>query len=815
MEYDNREAVAELRHRRSMPDVPSDIDDQSLMEHFNDPNYDFDAQSYSSTYFTDRETGTKGFSEKRSSFVGTTDMETESQLSSSWPAGSSKGDFAGEEYQDDSPYPEVRAAVSNVDDPNMPASTIRAWIIGFFVTVIVSGYNSFIQFRYPFVLINALLIQVAVYPIGLFCARVLPAWRINIFGFRASLNPGPFSIKEHALITMMGNVVINASNVSDVVNVEFAFFNNAWPFGQQLALSLAVQLIGFGASGFVRQFLVWPASMIWPGILVRTALLGGLHKTWGLKEVGHRVTRARFFGFVMLGSFVWYFIPGYLFTALSYFNWPCWIAPENIVVNSLFGTVSGLGMGLLTFDWSQITFFNSPLVVPFWAQLNVFVAFVIMIWFVAPIMWAKNVWHAQFMPISGAATYDNTGNYYNASAILTNNLFDEVKYQQYSPMFMPIVSALTWGCSFAVFGGLIVHTFLWYRKDLARQFRSTLRNVPDVHSRLMANYSEVPRWWYGALGVIAFALGIVGNEVAHTGLPVWAYIVGVLVGIIFILPMGILNAVSNQLIDLSVLAELMAGFMVPGNPVANMVFKTLTYSVTYQALMFTGDAKMGHYLKVPPRAMFSAQVFAAVVGVFASVGAQTWALYNINDICDPDQPQMFNCPLTSVFESSALLWGNIGPKRVFGPGSTYYPVLWFFLIGTVLPIPFYLLARRYPRSIFRYIHAPLAIGTLVIVPPATGINFASFFLVGAIFQWFIRRRHFRWWMRYNYLLSSGLDAGVIIAMVVIFFCLQLPKEGSIVVSWWGNDFWQTTADALGTPLKLLAPGEIFGPSQWS
>lgn len=216
----------------------------------------------------------------------------------------------------------------------------------------------------------------------------------------------------------------------------------------------------------------------------------------------------------------------------------------------------------------------------------------------------------------------------------------------------------------------LIPSAVWYRNDLVRQFRSTLRSVPDVHSRLMSNYAEVPRWWYGVLGVVAFALGIVGNEVAHTGLPVWAYIVGVLIGLIFIIPMGILNAVSNQIIDLSVLAELMAGFMIPGNPVANMVFKTVTYSVTYQALMFSGDAKMGHYLKIAPRAMFSAQIFAAVVGVFASVGTQTWALYNINDICDPDQPQMFNCPLTSVYESSALLWGNIGPKRVFGSGST-------------------------------------------------------------------------------------------------------------------------------------------------
>jgi hypothetical protein len=28
---------------------------------------------------------------------------------------------------------------------------------------------------------------------------------------------------------------------------------------------------------------------------------------------------------------------------------------ENLVVNQLFGTVSGLGMGFITFDWSQIS----------------------------------------------------------------------------------------------------------------------------------------------------------------------------------------------------------------------------------------------------------------------------------------------------------------------------------------------------------------------------------------------------------------------------------------------------------------------------
>ncbi|KAI0032505.1 OPT oligopeptide transporter [Vararia minispora EC-137] len=801
-------AASELRYRRSLPDVPSDVGEDELMLHFNDPNWDYDVNS--STYFSSTpEPSVKAFSQsqKPPSYMGSTDVDTESHISSSWPE---KVPDVEDDYSDDSPYPEVRAAVPNTDDPNMPASTVRAWIVGLFVVIIVSGYNSFIQFRMPQTLINALLIQIASYPMGKLLERILPAWRLTFLRYSISLNPGPFNIKEHALITMMGNVVINASNITDVVNVEFVFFNKPWPFANQILLSIAVQLIGFAAAGFFRQFLVWPAAMIWPGVLVRTALLSAMHKTWDLKEKKH-IPRSRFFLFVMIGSFVYYWLPGYLFTALSFFNWACWIAPNNVTVNSLFGSVTGLGMGLLTFDWSQISFIASPMVVPWWAQINIFVAFVIMIWFMVPVMWSQNVLFSQFLPLSSTNYFDNTGLPYNASAILTDGIFDAAKYSQYSPLFMPLTTALTWGASFALYGAVLVHTYLWYRKDIARQFRSSLRDHRDVHSRLMSVYPEVPRLWYGVLGVIVFVLGIVGNEIAKTQLPVWAYIVGVILGLVFTLPLSILLAVTNQALALSVLAEMLAGYMIPGKPVANMVFKTLSYSVVWQAQTFAGDMKMGHYLKVPPIATFAAQIVSAIVGVFVSVGVQTWALYNISDLCSPDQPQFLTCPFTSVFEGSALIFGNIGPQRIFGRGAIYYPIVFFFVIGLVLPIPFYFLAKRYPRSFFRYVHIPLAFGTLVLVPPATGANFAGFIIVGAIFQWYMRRRHFRWWMRYNYLLSSGLDAGVILALVVIFFALQFPR-GGIVLNWWGNTVWQNTADATGLPLKTLAPGEIFGPS---
>jgi hypothetical protein len=145
---------------------------------------------------------------------------------------------------------------------------------------------------------------------------------------------------------------------------------------------------------------------------------------------------------------------------------------------------------------------------------------------------------------------------------------------------------------------------------------------------------------------------------------------------------------------------------------------------------------------------------------------------------------------------------------------SYYPLIWFFLIGAVAPIPFYFLARHRPRSFWRYVNIPVALTAANDTPPINGINFASWVVAGGLFQWFMRRFHFRWWLRYNYILAAALDAGVIIGLIVIFFSLQWPKNG-INVNWWGNDAWKNTADVRMTPLKVLAPGQTFGPTTWS
>jgi OPT oligopeptide transporter protein len=68
------------------------------------------------------------------------------------------------------------------------------------------------------------------------------------------------------------------------------------------------------------------------------------------------------------------------------------------------------------------------------------------------------------------------------------------------------------------------------------------------------------------------------------------------------------------------------------------------------------------------------------------------------------------CPNALVFARASVIWGAIGPKRIFSPGAIYSHLLYFFIPGIILPIILYLVARRYPRSSIRFLNAPIIFG---------------------------------------------------------------------------------------------------------
>jgi OPT family oligopeptide transporter len=185
----------------------------------------------------------------------------------------------------------------------------------------------------------------------------------------------------------------------------------------------------------------------------------------------------------------------------------------------------------------------------------------------------------------------------------------------------------------------------------------------------MQAYPEVPVWWYAAVGFVSLLLILVSVSIFDTQLPAWAALIAFTLAAILAIPAAMLQAITNQAVGLQIMHELIIGYMHPGHPVGNMLFKCIAYIGTSQALSFAHSLKLGHYMKIPPRIMFSVQLTAAFVSCFVVLIVQNWVLDNVEDVCTPNQKDGFICASSNTFATASLIWGGVGPARLFSPGA--------------------------------------------------------------------------------------------------------------------------------------------------
>jgi hypothetical protein len=97
----------------------------------------------------------------------------------------------------------------------------------------------------------------------------------------------------------------------------------------------------------------------------------------------------------------------------------------------------------------------------------------------------------------------------------------------------------------------------------------------------------------------------------------------------------------------------------------------------------------------------------------------------------PTDPTHISCNGTKVVYNTSVIWGTVGPQRMFQSGQVYHPIVYFFLIGVsgafwvvlkmygqadlispchgkpVVTVGVYLLYRRYPKSWLRFVNVPI------------------------------------------------------------------------------------------------------------
>ncbi|CAO2202324.1 unnamed protein product [Urochloa humidicola] len=703
------------------------------------------------------------------------------------------------EEVDDCPIEEVRLTVPVTDNPALPALTFRTWFLGLISCALLAFSNQFFGYRQNPLYISSLSVQIVVLPLGKLMAACLPNKAIRIRGTKwsFSLNPGPFNLKEHVLITIFANTGSNSVYAVGIITIVKAFYHREIHPLAAMLLTQTTQLMGYGWAGLFRKFLVDSPYMWWPANLVQVSLFRALHEKEKRPKGG--TTRLQFFLTVLITSFAYYIVPNYLFPTISTISLACLFWKNSVTAQQIGSGVYGLGVGSFGLDWATVAgFLGTPLSTPAFAIANIMAGFFLIVYVIIPIAYWSDAYGAKRFPIISSHVFMANGTRYDVDKVLDTRTFEfsEAGYARAGQINLSIFFAFTYGLSFATLAATLTHVALYHGRSIWEQTKKTVSAKAgggDVHARLMKrNYAAVPQWWFQVMLVLVVGLSVFTCEGfgRQLQLPYWGVLLAAGLAFFFTLPIGIITATTNQQPGLNVVTELIIGYLYPGRPLANVAFKTYGYISMSQAIMFLQDFKLGHYMKIPPRSMFIVQLVGTVLASSVYFGTSWWLLESVPNICDPSklpEGSPWTCPGDDVFFNASIIWGVVGPLRMFGKLGLYAKMNYFFLAGALAPVPFWAAARAFPDSPWapwlRLVNAPVLLGATGMMPPARSVNYLMWGAVGLAFNHVVYRRWKAWWARHNYVLSAGLDAGVAFMGIVSYAVLQ--SRGVNGVDWWG------------------------------
>ncbi len=138
---------------------------------------------------------------------------------------------------------------------------------------------------------------------------------------------------------------------------------------------------------------------------------------------------------------------------------------------------------------------------PFFTTLNKFAGNFFSL-FVVLGLWYSNAFNSGYLPLNSNRIFDNKGNLYNVTkAIDANGLYNQTKYERYSPAFLAAGNITIYIFFFSIYTATLVYSVLYHWHEIKLgfiEFYSSFRNkaikeedkYEDVHNRLMSAYKE-------------------------------------------------------------------------------------------------------------------------------------------------------------------------------------------------------------------------------------------------------------------------------------------------------------------------------------
>ncbi|KAG9237072.1 OPT oligopeptide transporter protein-domain-containing protein [Amylocarpus encephaloides] len=732
--------------------------------------------------------------------------------------GPSRSATDGEPFGDDDPVLRdipwhVRRVISLHDDPTEPTLTFRYFVLTLLFVIPGAFLSQMSSFRTTYAPYSVFFVQIASNYVGIWLAKVLPSTTIRLPGTSRglNLNPGPWSTKEHVLVTISAASGATYNLAYAPISMAELYFDITINPAIAILFMWSVVYTGYSFAALARQFLLYDPHYPWFQALCQTTLFETQKKQ---RETPSRVSRKQmkvFFG-VLIGITLWQFLPEYIFPMLGSLAFLCWVAPRNPVANFVGSGFGGMGFLNLSLDWSNLSNLsnsNSLFVTPWWTQVIIFLAFVVNCWILLPAAKWGNLgsWKPHLMS-NRVFTVD--GDPYPIKKLITPDIsFNETAYEEYGPLYVgtqqlwnmffdyaSYTSAISWACFFGFRNIRGTLRKLNARRNNSVDGETINHQYDDQLNILMRSYKEVPWWWSLLLFLVTFVIIMTILATGNLFIPWWTYFVALATGAVIVIPLGWLYALSNFQLPIGTFNELIYGIMVnavPGhkNPCGATIYSSIAGDAWYRAQLMLQDQKIGHYMHIPPRAVFFSQVFGCFIGVPINYGVIRWVLTTRSDyisgkVSDPTHQWTGQSLATSL--TTSVQYVLVGPTRLFTL-PLYSPLPYGFLLGALAPPLLFtlhtLLLPRFPNSKLHLFNTTIFFSALSNFYGNISTGYTSSIIGGFVVMFWAYRYRYELWARYCYILAAAFDAGFNLNMLCIFLFFGAGKVVKMR-EWWGN-----------------------------
>jgi OPT family small oligopeptide transporter len=706
---------------------------------------------------------------------------------------------------------EVRQLVSLTDDPTLPTITFRYFLLSVIFVVPGAFLSQMSHYRTTQAPYSVFFVQIACHYVGHFLARWLPALtiRIPLTKWAFSLNPGPWSIKEHVLVTLTAASGATYNLGYAPISLAELFYGERVNPAVAIFFMFAIVWIGYAFAAIARQILLYDPSFIWPQALMQTTLFETFRKQDTASPLARRQMKVFFFS--LLGMTLWQFLPEYVFPFTSSLAFLCWVAPRNPVANFIGSGLGGMGFLNLSLDWSNINWNGSSiLLTPWWTQVVLFLAFAFNCWVLLPAAKWGNLGSYKHGLMSNSLLTTNGTKYPTLHLLTSDFRLNQTAYEEIGPMYMGLQNV--WATFFdyakvtASVAWIATFGYTQVKRNILKMVRSRNKSSQtrgeginhQYHDRLnvlQRSYKEVPLWWYFALFMAGFIILLVSLACGHLWIPIWTLFVALGSAAALVLPFAFLYAISNYQLAVGSFNELMYGYMVHTkageghrHPCGPSTYGSIAGDAWYRAQYMLQDQKIGHYMHIPPRAVFFSQVFGTLLGIPMNYAVMRWVLTTKRDVltgAKPDPLHQWTGQELITSNTLGVQYAVIGPRELFKE-SEMRPLPWSFLLGAVLPPVLYVLHRLLPRWRIDLWNVSIFFSGLSVFYGNVSTGYTSAIIGGYVVMYWAYRKRFEVWKRYSYMIAAAFDAGFNLNMLLIFLFFGSGRQISMP-HWWGNN----------------------------